>query len=254
MRGRPTRRGGWVQWRAMRSRCQRNNVSGLTRTTDQHRRSRYHASAASSARSAAVANRGRLVWRRSTASWWRRTRMSMSLEQFGRAREAQDSQDQPDETVEELHRGRRSWRRERPAHRTRAGFSAPTGCGTRRQLASTSTELRSPLKTARSSGPTTSETAPTGPAANRPSKPGLDAVRWRAHPTAEHECEHQHQHQRQHQERGGSGPARAGGRPWPSRGSSDARRASDRPDGYGGFFFGCASWRRCMSCAGTQSW
>src|SRR6266540_5790559 len=67
-----------VQALATRRRCQRSSVSGLTRKHDQRERGRVRLSAASGARSAGW-SLGRDTCRRSTASWWRSTRISRSL-------------------------------------------------------------------------------------------------------------------------------------------------------------------------------
>ena len=77
--GRPGGRCGWVQCRAMRRRCQRNSVSGVTSHPARLGRASAAAIAASKLRSASV-NSGRSIWRRSTASWWRNTMISRSLE------------------------------------------------------------------------------------------------------------------------------------------------------------------------------
>ena len=67
--GRPCGRSGWVQCRAMRRRCQRNSVSGVTSHPARLGRANAAAIAASKLRSASV-NSGRSTCRRSTASWW----------------------------------------------------------------------------------------------------------------------------------------------------------------------------------------
>src|SRR6266545_7128196 len=59
-------------------RCQRSSVSGCTRNSDQRTRGSSRLSAASSARSVGCSLGGG-CWRRSTASSWRSTRISISL-------------------------------------------------------------------------------------------------------------------------------------------------------------------------------
>jgi hypothetical protein len=76
--GRPGRRGRWVQWRATRCRCQRNNVSGVTSQPVRVGRGSASATAASNDRSSSVTC-GRSTLRLSTASWWRNTMISRSL-------------------------------------------------------------------------------------------------------------------------------------------------------------------------------
>ena len=85
--GRERRRGwrvdrarvGWVvQRRAISWRCQRRMVAGVTSSPRRRRAGSSRVRAAIRARSVQVI-RGRGVRRWSTASWWRRTRISMSL-------------------------------------------------------------------------------------------------------------------------------------------------------------------------------
>ena len=77
--GRPGGRWGWVQCRAMRRRCQRSSVSGVT--SQPTRRGRGSAAAIAPSRLLSLSLRvGRLIWRRSTASWWRNTMISRSFE------------------------------------------------------------------------------------------------------------------------------------------------------------------------------
>ena len=78
--GRPGGRCGWVQCPTMRRRCQRNSVSELTSHPARLGRESAAAIAPSKLRSASVSS-GRSTWRRSTASWWRNTMISRSLEQ-----------------------------------------------------------------------------------------------------------------------------------------------------------------------------
>ncbi len=81
---------GWVQCLAMRRRCHRSRVSGVTSHPWRRDRGSAWAMAPSSDRSLSVSV-GRLCGRRSTASWWRRTMISMSLERPDRtARRAND--------------------------------------------------------------------------------------------------------------------------------------------------------------------
>jgi hypothetical protein len=61
------------------SRCQRSRVCGVTRKDDHRSRGSRRAAAARKARSIGRSC-GRLAWRRSTRSWWRRTAISTSLE------------------------------------------------------------------------------------------------------------------------------------------------------------------------------
>jgi len=78
--GRPGRRGlGWVQWRAMRLRCQRSSVSGVTIQPSRSRRGSAAATAPSRLRSSSLSS-GRSICRRRTMSWWRSTTISRSLE------------------------------------------------------------------------------------------------------------------------------------------------------------------------------
>ena len=77
--GRPGGRCGWVQCRAMRRRCQRNSVSGVTSHPARLGRGSAAAIAASKLRSASVSS-GRSTWRRNTASWWRNTIISRFFE------------------------------------------------------------------------------------------------------------------------------------------------------------------------------
>ena len=77
--GRPGGRCGWVQCRAMRRRCQRNSVSGVTSHPARLGRGSAAAIAASKVRSVSVSS-GRSTWRRNTASWWRNTIISRFFE------------------------------------------------------------------------------------------------------------------------------------------------------------------------------
>ena len=77
--GRPGGRCGWVQCRAMRRRCQRNSVSGVTGHPARLGRGSAAAIAASKVRSVSVSS-GRSTWRRNTASWWRNTIISRFFE------------------------------------------------------------------------------------------------------------------------------------------------------------------------------
>ena len=81
--GRPGGRCGWVQCPAMRRRCQRNSVSGVTSHPARLGRASAAAIAASKLRSASVSS-GRSTCRRSTASWWRNTMISRSFERLER--------------------------------------------------------------------------------------------------------------------------------------------------------------------------
>ena len=67
----------------MRRRCQRNSVSGVTSHPARLGRASAAAIAPSKLRSASVSS-GRLTCRRSTASWWRNTMISRSLERPAR--------------------------------------------------------------------------------------------------------------------------------------------------------------------------
>jgi hypothetical protein len=78
MVGRPGRAGFVVQRRAISWRCQRRMVAGVTSSPRRRRRGSSRVRAAISARSVQVI-RGRGVRCWSTASWWRRTRISISL-------------------------------------------------------------------------------------------------------------------------------------------------------------------------------
>ena len=77
--GRPGGRCGWVQCRAMRRRCHRNSVSGVTSHPARLGRGSAAAIAASKVRSVSVSS-GRSTWRRNTASWWRNTIISRFFE------------------------------------------------------------------------------------------------------------------------------------------------------------------------------
>ena len=77
--GRPGGRCGWVQCRAMRRRCQRNSVSGVTSQPARLGWRSAAATAPSRARSPSL-SAGRLIWRRRTVSWWRNTMISRSFE------------------------------------------------------------------------------------------------------------------------------------------------------------------------------
>jgi hypothetical protein len=65
--GRPGRRVGWVQWRAMRRRCHRSKVSGVTIQPDRRCRGSAAAMASSRVRSPSLIE-GRSIWRRRTLS------------------------------------------------------------------------------------------------------------------------------------------------------------------------------------------
>ena len=78
MAGRPGRAGGVVQWRATSWRCQRSMVAGVTRSPRRRRTGSCRVRAPSRARSVQLI-RGRGMRRWSTASWWRRTSVSISL-------------------------------------------------------------------------------------------------------------------------------------------------------------------------------
>jgi hypothetical protein len=82
--GRPGRACGYVRRRAIRSRCQRSSVPGVTKKIGQRARGSGRDSVASTTRSAGCSF-GRCTWRRSTATWWRRTRSSTSLAPSSRA-------------------------------------------------------------------------------------------------------------------------------------------------------------------------
>jgi hypothetical protein len=69
------RRRGWIQRRVTRSRCRRNTVSGVTIRCIRQAWDSNWVSAANTARSA-YDSRGRLTWRRSTATSCRSTRIS----------------------------------------------------------------------------------------------------------------------------------------------------------------------------------
>ena len=75
--GRPGGRCGWVQCPAMRRRCQRNSVSGVTSHPARLGRGSAAAIAPSKLRSVMS---GRSTCRRSTPSWWRNTMISRSFE------------------------------------------------------------------------------------------------------------------------------------------------------------------------------
>jgi hypothetical protein len=78
MAGRPDR-AGWVVQRRETSRwCQRRIVAGVTSNPSRRRVGRSRVRAASMARSGQLM-RGRGDRRWSTASWWRRTRISISF-------------------------------------------------------------------------------------------------------------------------------------------------------------------------------
>ena len=78
-RGRPGRRCGYVQWRAMIRRCQPNSVSGVTGNACHDRRGSTRLSATSTSRSRAVSC-GRRVCRRRIASSCRSRTISSSFE------------------------------------------------------------------------------------------------------------------------------------------------------------------------------
>jgi hypothetical protein len=69
---------------AMRRRCQRCSASGVTKKHDQRARGRTRLIAASRARSVG-SSLGHGIWRRSTPSWWRSTKISKSLAASPRA-------------------------------------------------------------------------------------------------------------------------------------------------------------------------
>jgi len=77
--GRPGPRVGCVQCLAMRRRCHRRRVSGVTIQPFRRWRGSAAAMAPSRVRSLSL-SAGRSVWRRSTASWCRSTMISSSLE------------------------------------------------------------------------------------------------------------------------------------------------------------------------------
>ena len=88
--GRPGFWASWVQWLAMRRRCQRSKVSGVTSQPWRRRRGSAWAIAASIDRSSSLRS-GRLFCLCKTPSWWRRTTISRSLERPVRtARRAND--------------------------------------------------------------------------------------------------------------------------------------------------------------------
>ena len=89
--GRPSARQGWVQWRAIRRRCQRSRVSRVTSQPARCGRGRAAVMAPSRARSSS-ASACRLFRRCSTVSWWRRTMISRSFERPERtAKRANDT-------------------------------------------------------------------------------------------------------------------------------------------------------------------
>jgi hypothetical protein len=76
--GRPGGRVVWVQWRAMRLRCHRSSVSGVT--SQPLRRGRGSAAAIAPRRDlSSLLSAGRSICRLSTASWWRSATISRSL-------------------------------------------------------------------------------------------------------------------------------------------------------------------------------
>ena len=80
MGGRPVRRvGGWVQCLAIRWRCHRSRVSGVTIQPWRSWRGSVAAMAPSRVRSSSM-SAGRPIWRRSTVFWWRSTMSSRSLD------------------------------------------------------------------------------------------------------------------------------------------------------------------------------
>ena len=79
VRGWPGGRQGSVQWPAIRRRCQRSRVSGVTSQPARCRRGRAAAIAPSRARSS-LARAARLFCRCRTVSWWRSTMISRSFE------------------------------------------------------------------------------------------------------------------------------------------------------------------------------
>ena len=85
MAGRPGRADWVVQRRARSCRCQRRIVHGVTSSPSRRRTGSSRLRAAITARSVQLI-RGRGVRRRSTASWWRRTRISISLPVWDRLR------------------------------------------------------------------------------------------------------------------------------------------------------------------------
>ena len=89
--GRPGARQGWVQWRAMRRRCLRGRVSGVTSQPARGGPGNAAAMAPSRARSSS-AMAGRLYWRCRTVSWCRNTMISRSFERPERtAKRANDT-------------------------------------------------------------------------------------------------------------------------------------------------------------------
>ena len=88
--GRPGRRCGYVQRRDTSSRCQRSSVAGVTKNDGHARRGSVRLNAASSARSSGRSC-GRVTWRPSTCSWWRRTRISISFSRSERIRSTNSS-------------------------------------------------------------------------------------------------------------------------------------------------------------------
>jgi hypothetical protein len=78
MAGRPDRVGWVVQWQAMSRRCQRRMVAGVTSNPRRRRLGSTRVRVAMRARSAQF-TRGRGLPRWSTASWWRKTRISISF-------------------------------------------------------------------------------------------------------------------------------------------------------------------------------
>lgn len=85
MAGRPGRAGWVVQRRATSCRCQRRIVDGVTSSPRRRRTGSSRVRAAIRARSVQLIC-GRGVRRRSTASWWRRTKISISFVVSDRAR------------------------------------------------------------------------------------------------------------------------------------------------------------------------
>src|SRR6266540_4351804 len=76
--GRPRRPAGCRHFRRTSARCQRRSVRGVTRSKPRDERGRWHAAAASSARST-MPSFGRATCRRRISSSWRSTSSSMSF-------------------------------------------------------------------------------------------------------------------------------------------------------------------------------
>jgi hypothetical protein len=98
--GRPGRRCGKVQRLRTSERCHPRIVCGVTRNDPQRSRSTSRARRATRARSDQV-KRGRVTWRRSTASWWRRNKDLSILGRSIRPVDANDLEHASEQTVEE---------------------------------------------------------------------------------------------------------------------------------------------------------